>query len=241
MNLIGIAKPKLLDLFCGAGGCSGPKDGSAGYSRYFDCTGVDIANQPRYPHRFVRADALEYLEKHHHEFDFFAASPPCKKFTMMMTIRTDTDEQRAKHLDLIAPTRELLKVIGKPYIIENTVPSILNNPVMLCGTMFGLGVLRHRYFESNVCLAVPEHPPHHGSVQDGTYCGVYGTGGAMMRDDGQGRRMGSRKVADWRAAMGIDWMTKAEITQAIPPAFTSWLGIQLMEAKQQLSLFEINA
>lgn len=217
---------KLLDLFCGAGGSA------KGYQLAgFDVTGVDIIHQPRCAADvFIQADALEYLAVHGHEYDYIHASPPCKKYTQMTAIRIDASEVRASYPEMITPTRELLKQIGKPYVIEN-VPAaakLLIKPIMLCGSMFGLRVIRHRFFESSMELLPPSPCFHKGTVQDGFYCGVYGTGGAMMRDDGKGRRQGSRRVEDWRLAMGIDWMLKTELTQAIPPAFTEWIGQQLV-------------
>jgi DNA (cytosine-5)-methyltransferase 1 len=219
---------KLLDLYCGAGGCS------RGYALAgFDVTGVDLHPQPHYPGRFVQMDALEYVVCYGHEYDAIHASPPCKHETIMMAIRVDVNEQRQKHPELITPTRKAVQALGKPYVIENVRRAVLIDPIMLCGTMFGLPLIRHRFFESNVMLFAPAHRKHEGSVQDGDYVGVYGTGGAMMRDDGQGRRKGSRHVADWRLAMGIDWMTKAEITQAIPPEYTRYIGLQLLRVCEQ--------
>ena len=204
-----IGNLKLLDLFSGAGGAA------MGYSRAgFDVVGVDIAPQPRYPFPFVQADALDYLAAHGHEFDAIHASPPCQKYSW--SAKRWTEIERA---DLVGPTRAGLQRTGRPYVIENVVGAPLVRPLVLCGVMFGLAVLRHRLFESNVVLLSPGHRPHTGSVGDGTYVTVAGHGGNNCK----GR--GSRAVK--QAAMGIDWMSDAELNQAIPPAYTHYIGRQL--------------
>jgi DNA (cytosine-5)-methyltransferase 1 len=216
-------RPRLLDLFCGAGGCS------VGYHRAgFDVVGVDNEPQKRYPFLFIKADALEYLAKHGPKFDAIHASPPCQKFSSgrhMPGTRTD-------HQDLIQPTRKLLLAIGKPWVIENVIGSPLRPAVMLCGSMFGLKVRRHRLFETSVVMFEPGPCDH--KRQQGTYPAgrsrnskrankssvvmVYGGGGSR----------GS--LALWSDAMGIDWMQQAELGQAIPPAYTEYIGRQLLQA-----------
>ena len=224
-------RPILLDLFCGGGGAA-----RGYYDAGFDVVGVDSQPHPGFPYRFLQADALEYLAAHGGEYDAIHASPPCKFSTGALTIRTgDEQECRAKHLDLITPIRPILQAISKPYVIENVLgaKSLLLCPSMLCGTMFGLKVLRHRYFETSFFACIPPHERHVGSVTGGEFCGPYGQGGAMWIDPKRkelGRRKGSRKTADWGEAMQIDWMTRDELTQAIPPAYTRFLGRQLREA-----------
>ena len=181
-------KPRLLDLFCGAGGAA------MGYHRAgFEVVGVDIEPQPRYPFEFYQADALNVLTSIFTPLDFDAihASPPCQAYSW--SARRWTEVERA---DLLAPTRELLRATGLPYVIENVPGAPMQNPIRLCGVMFGLEVIRHRLFESNVAMVEPWHAPHQGSVQDGTYVTVAGHGG----DNIKGR--GSRAAK--RAAMGID-------------------------------------
>lgn len=226
-------KPRLLDLFCGAGGCS------VGYHRAgFDVVGVDIAPQKRYPYEFHQGDALEFVAEHGHEFDVIHASPPCQAHSSMRTMYNARE-----HEDFIAPTRLLLQATGLPYVIENVIGAPLPSGILLCGTMFGLGyedaeLRRHRLFESNVLMLAP--PCRHGyrSSVVGVYgghlrnrrrrtIGVYGEG---VRDS---VRKVDRGVEDFgvehgREAMGIDWMTLAELCQAIPPAYTEWLGQQLI-------------
>ena len=189
-------KPLLLDLFCGAGGCS------VGYERAgFDVVGVDIEAHADYPFELIETDAIDYLrwmaEQPFHLVAAIHASPPCPRYT---TLAAGTNGNSDDHPDLIAPTRELLRRIGLPYVIENVVNAPLENPITLCGEMFGLDVIRHRLFESNVFLWQPEHPPHRGRVAgwnhgvyfDGSYFAVYGDGG------------GKGSLSDWQKAMGID-------------------------------------
>jgi DNA (cytosine-5)-methyltransferase 1 len=211
-------RPRLLDLFCCAGGAS------AGYvAAGFDVVGVDIDPQPHYPYEFHQADALSYpLEG----FDVIHASPPCQRFSDLAKRNGNAEAWP----DLIAPIRERLEAWGGGWVIENVEGAPLHNPVTLCGAMFpSLRVIRHRLFESNVPLIAPAHPKHplvfthdkrkkhYGKLdQDTSFVQV--TGG------------GNCRVANKRDAMGIDWATGAEINEAIPPAYTAWIGAQLLAA-----------
>jgi DNA (cytosine-5)-methyltransferase 1 len=209
--------PRMLDLFCCQGGAA------AGYHRAgFEVVGVDIAPQPRYPFEFHQGDALEFLATHGHEFDVIHASPPCDAWTK----GAGQAGTRDNHPRLIAPVRELLVRLGVPYVIENVenARADLERPILLCGEMFGLGVFRHRLFESSMTLAAPEHRPHVGRIGDGYMVTMTGhTGGYATRD----QRQHGRKV-DWEAASGIDWMTVAGLRESIPPAYTEHLGSQLL-------------
>lgn len=212
--------PTCLDLFCGAGGCS------AGYALAgFDVTGVDLAPQPRYPFKFVRGDALAFLAAHGGEYDFIHASPPCQAFTRgAAQARTS-----AAHPDLIGPCRDLLAASGRPWAIENVELAAhrgrMRADLALCGTMFGLGVFRHRVFESSLLLLGREHKRHDGRVGDGKYQTVAGNAGGRSRKYG----VSFGGVADWREAMGIGWMSGKELAQAIPPAYTLFIGRQVAE------------
>lgn len=221
---------RLLDLFAGAGGAA------RGYQMAgFHVTGIDIKPQPRYGGDvFVQADALEYVAAHGNEYDAIHASPPCQAFTALKSMWNSRT-----HPDLIEPTRAALVAMGKPYVIENVPGAPLRASVMLCGTMFNLGVedaelRRHRYFELNFPVALL--PPCAHYVR-GRVIGVYGghgrdrrrtvtvtgdSGGRSVRDGTQQFSVQARSVA-----MGIDWMTGAELSQAIPPAYTEWIGRQL--------------
>ncbi len=197
---------RLLDLFCKAGGCS------VGYhrARFTDIVGVDHEHQPRYPFTFVQADALEYLAAHGHEFDAIHASPPCQHFSRATAWRGNRDS----HPDLIAPVRLLLAATGRPYVIENVQEArrSLVAPFMLCGTSFGLPLRRHRFFELSVPVVELVRPCCHGRAD-------------FSFDHG-----GKQPETVYRDAMQCNWMTVQESRQAIPPAFTEYVGRQLRAA-----------
>lgn len=204
-------KPLLLDLFCGAGGCS------VGYScAGFDVVGVDIRPQPRYPFEFVQADALEYVAAYGHRFEAIHASPPCQAYSKARNLQGNA------HPDLIGQVRELLRASGKPYVIENVQGAPLISPVTLVGSMFGLMTMRPRLFECSFPVPFVLAPPaqaKHAKMgrppKEGEYVHVVGH---------------MSNVPYCREAMGIDWMTQGELAQAIPPAYTEFIGGYLMEA-----------
>jgi DNA (cytosine-5)-methyltransferase 1 len=219
---------RLLDLFCGAGGAA------MGYHRAgLEVVGVDIKFQKHYPFEFHKADAFQYLWDHWVEFDAIHASPPCQAFTLA---NYRARKLGKKYDNMIADCRRLLCNISRiPWIIENVPQAPLIGAVTLCGTMFGLGVFRHRKFEANFQLNAPAHTKHTGKVGDGKYFSVAGGAGRWKSWGTVKRNITKGTIADWRSAMGIDWMTGKEITQAIPPAYTEWIGKQLiayLEAKQ---------
>ena len=226
-----MTRPRLLDLFSGAGGAA------VGYHRAgFDVTGVDNRPQPRYPFEFVQGDALEYVAAHGGEFDAIHASPPCQGYSRMRHLPWLKDREYPL---LIDPVRELLETSGVPWVIENVedaplmrAPGLFGvHGVLLCGTMFGLPVYRHRPFESNVILTQPTHWRHADVIRPGRMFGDRGRVPvrrgitAWQQDGGVAGHMGD--VERVREAMGIDWMTTAEISQAIPPAYTRFIGEQL--------------
>lgn len=209
---------RLLDLFCGAGGCA------VGYHRagFDEIVGVDMAPQPRYPFAFVQADALNYAARHGHEFDAIHASPPCQGYSRMRYVTGK------EYPLMIEDVRNALVAIGKPYVIENVEDAPLIDAVMLCGTMFGLKVFRHRKFETSFFMLAPLHITHRmfgkaapqgrPFTRDRQYMTVTGNFGGITA----GKR-----------AMGIDWMIKRELVQAIPPAYTEYIGRQLVEVLQE--------
>src|SRR4030042_95566 len=143
---------KALDLFCKQGGASkGIADAG------LDVTGIDLTNQPLYPFHFIQADALTFPL---HGYDFYWASPPCQPFTRLKPLVTN------HYHDLIAPIRARLLATGKPFVIENVPGAPLINPLLLCGTMFGLKVKRHRLFECHPPI-YPLLPPHSCSARAG--------------------------------------------------------------------------
>lgn len=201
------SKFKLLDLFCGAGGAA------MGYHRAgFEVVGVDIERQPHYPFEFHRGDALEYPASHGTEFDVIHASPPCQRYSEATPINARRD-----HPDLIASTRRALMNSGKPYIIENVDGAryILKASVVLCGSMFGLPIQRHRWFEiwPNILILVP--PCNH------SHHPIVGSGSAHGR--------GEASVPQMIEALDVPWMSvRREVRQAIPPAYTEYIGKALM-------------
>lgn len=215
-------KPQGLDLFCGGGGCS------KGYADAgFEMTGVDLYPQPHYPYRFVQADWAEYLAEHWQEFDFIHASPPCQGYSRTKNLKT----ARKDHPMLIEPVREALQATGKPFVIENVEGAPLINPLMLCGSMFGLGVLRHRLFECEPPIWFPPASCSH----DGKVLPMWWK--SRMREllDGKVFRYitvagSSYLMPEGKRAMGIDWMVRDELSQAIPPAYTLFIGAQVMQA-----------
>lgn len=233
---------KLLDCFCKAGGCT------KGYQQAgFEVVGIDIEPQPRYiGDDFVQMDALEalriligggyivgksgrrwYLD----DFNALSGSPKCQFGTGMQHLVKARNGSYPEHENQIPAVRELLQLTGKPYVIENVDGSRkhLINPIMLCGKTFGLKTYRHRWFEiSPFWFLAPSHIAHQdqtpsagNGISPKGFISICGTGGV--------RGMTSQEIIDyWSTAMGIDWMTRAELAEAIPPAYTRWIGEQLI-------------
>jgi DNA (cytosine-5)-methyltransferase 1 len=208
---------KLLDLFCGAGGAS------VGYHRAgFDVVGVDINPQPHYPFEFHQADAMEFPL---YGFDAIHASPPCTGFSVASHVHRNNGKN---YPDMLTPTRIRLKQAGVPWIIENVVGAPMVPTITLCGTMFGLKVFRHRHFECSHLIFQPEHKPHRDKRIGEGYFSVAGDAG-RWKSWGTVKRNVSKGTADeWRDAMGIEWMTRNELKLAIPPAYTEYIGRQLL-------------
>jgi DNA (cytosine-5)-methyltransferase 1 len=204
---------RLLDLYCCAGGCS------VGYIRagFDDVVGVDILPQPKYPYEFHQADAISYLLDHYGEFDAIHASPPCQHYSQ--STRTWKSVGR-EYPDLISATRETLVECGKPWIMENVPGAPLERPVLLCGQMFGLPLYRHRLFETSFSLEQPHHPKH---VAPQVKMGRKPKLGEYVQAVGH-----FSGVPDVQAAMEIAWMGQKELAQAIPPAYTQYVGEALL-------------
>ena len=220
-------KPRLLDLFCGAGGAS------MGYYRAgFEVEGVDINPQPHYPFKFYQADALTFpLDG----YDAYHASPPCQAYSLASVIHRNEGKE---YPDLIMATRFRLSLTGHPYVIENVPPTakLMVNPITLCGTMFDLGIFRHRAFEASFSIETPKHQKHNGKIGDGKYFSVAGGAGRWKSWGKVYRNVSKGTREQWRLAMGIDWMLRYELTQAIPPAYTEYIGKYLMKAVLELKV-----
>lgn len=221
----GVKPMRLLDLFCGAGGCA------VGYHRagFTEIVGVDMKPMPRYPFTFVQGDALAYLAEHSGEFDAIHASPPCQRYSVATKSRAGLSEE---HPDLLPHTRDLLLASGKPWVIENVVGAPMDSPLLLCGSMFGLLVQRHRLFESSVLMLSAgscRHKVFKGSFKCGrsNQSARAGERSKVVHVYGSGNSRGDRAL--WCRAMGIDWMTMKEMAQAIPPAYTQFVGSQLID------------
>ena len=211
-----------------------------GYHRAgFEVVGVDIKPQPRYPFEFHQADALEYVAEHGHEFDAIHASPPCQSYSEATPMA-----HRGNHPDLIAPTRELLRATDKPYVIENVENArhLLINPLKLCGSMFGLHLWRHRWFEiqPEPFFLLPACVHKSGwvdAVIDGQHrrvqVPILATGGADSITAARKNHRPRQPVKEVRWGMGIDWMVQQELTEAIPPAYTEYIGEYLMAAVRE--------
>jgi len=196
--------PKLLDLFCGAGGAS-----VGYYYAGFDVVGVDQRDQTFYPFEFIKADALSLDYEFLMSFDVIHASPPCQNYSTGSALARMRGK---KYPDLFKPVHRMLIAAGVPYVIENVVGSPAKG-IGLCGSMFGLGVRRHRIFQSNIPLSLPDTPctcsDHHGEY-------ITVAGSSFSKDEGA-------------LAMGIDWpIDKFQLKEAIPPAYTEWIGKQLI-------------
>ncbi len=201
----------LLDLYCGAGGAS------VGYKRAgFEIVGIDITPQKNYPFEFIQADAFEYLNAIDlSRFDAIHASPPCQRYSY-------GTPQKSKHPNLVGPTRELIEASGLPWVMENVPGSPLRSDIIICGCMVGLPLIRRRrLFETSwyefFLLPTCQHL------------------GPVITVTGHGTPSGNRKtwgrnisIEEKRNAMGIKWMNRNELSQAIPPNYTELIGISLM-------------
>ncbi len=220
----GMSRPRLLDLFCGAGGCA------VGYHRAgFDVVGIDIVPQPNFPFEFHQADALDYpLDG----FDAIHASPPCQAHSTIAKQQRTRRPGTYEHPDLVDAMRQRLIAWGLPYVIENVPGAPLENAVTICGLSVGVNVKRHRLFEANFPIMVPPCGDHSGD-----WLLVFGhtvlerskqidrntpSGGPRFRRKHVGTDRG-------REAMGIDWMNRDELSEAIPPPYTELIGYQLLQ------------
>ncbi|MFF0745728.1 DNA methylase [Streptomyces sp. NPDC004111] len=222
---------RVLDLFSCAGGAA------MGYHRAgFDVDGVDLVPRPNYPFPQYQGDALTHLERllttgDIGQYAFVHTSPPCQA-GCALTVGTNASQGWGRdHVQLIPELRTLLEATGLPYVIEQpNGRAPVRRDLTLCGEMFGLGVLRHRTFElGNWATVQPAHPRHrgyvrgyrHGVYRDGPYVAAYGAGG------------GKATVSEMQSAMGITWTdAREELTEAIPPVYTEWIGTAFLTCRQ---------
>lgn len=205
-------KPRALDLFCCAGGATRGLQ-LAG----FHVTGVDIVRHKNYcGDAFIQADALTVDLS---GYDFIWASPPCQRYSNAQRL------QKNEHPDLVGPIRERLRATGTPWSIENVPGAPLINPVLLCGCMFGLQTYRHRLVESSFYVRPPNHPAHEipttkmgRAPKDGEFIHVVGNFSGVQKA---------------REAMQIDWMNRDELREAIPPAYSEFIGKAALQYIEQ--------
>jgi len=211
-------KPIILDAFCKAGGA-----GMGYHLAGFDVVGVDIEPQPNYPFEFIQADAIEFILNRGKEFNALHTSPPCQEYSK------STAPQKAKgktYTDLVAQTREALKKTGKHFIIENVPQAPVRPDVILTGNLFGLEVLRKRYFELSFFMLSPAPEMEFRKVGK-EICSIFGK---ASQDRCPVHRFGKKTIREaWAHSMRIDWhMTEAELSEAIPPAYTEFIGKHLI-------------
>ncbi|BAG20176.1 MULTISPECIES: DNA cytosine methyltransferase [Streptomyces] len=211
---------RVLDLFCCQGGAA------MGYHRAgFDVTGIDLAPQPRYPFRFIQADAIDYVREHGAEFDFIHASPPCQRYSRAQKI------QHRDHPDLIAPTRAALEATGRPWVIENVEEAHreLRDPVTLCAATFGMRTYRHRLFETGgtFTFTPPRHPAHWAPL---TKMGRPRAAGHFAHYVGN-----FSGVQEARTDIGVPWMNRDGIRECIPPAYTHHIATALLASRLEVA------
>lgn len=216
---------RLLDLCCCAGGCS------VGYSRAakklgikLSIVGVDMYDQPNYPFEFIKADAMEFLDKNGRSFTHIHASPPCQAYSASI----NGNRVKKDYQSILPELRDLMYRSGLPGVIENVVGSPLRKDIELSGNMFGLGVIRHRIFETvNWFELWPQRTRVKNGIASGRYIVV---AGEPSREKGTGEHIQGRTLEEKRRyAMGIHWMTKKELRQAIPPNYTEYIGQRFLK------------
>lgn len=218
-------RPRLLDLFCGAGGA-----GMGYHQAGFDVVGVDKTPQPDYPFEFHRGDALDFLAEHGHEFDAIHASPPCQAYSTGVVSRSSKWNHTLGKDEpaLIGAVHEILEQLSLPWVIENVMGARSSMPdgwFVLCGSMFARPIPRHRVFATSHLVLTPEHPNCHGLAKRSSV--ELGWDYRDMSVTGKGRRAGT--TARWSHLLGITWpMTQHQLAEAIPPAYTEWIGAQII-------------
>lgn len=222
---------RALDLYCGGGGASMGLS-QAGFK---EIVGIDILPQKYYPFEFKEEDALRLPKEFLQQFDFIWASPPCQAYSI------GTTKYRAQgktYPDLISATRDMLLESGKPFVIENVPGAPIRKDLLLCGGMFSLKIVRHRWFEiHNFECNQPKHNKHKGSVCDGTLLPIWtgGTPGCFGDKEKRKRlkeKLKSITLEDKKRAMGIDWINELyPLAQTVPPAYSKYIGEQFLKGR----------
>jgi DNA (cytosine-5)-methyltransferase 1 len=220
---------RLLDLCCKAGGCSmGYFLAAKDLGIDIEIIGVDIEPQPNYPFRFIKADAVEYLKANWQNFTHIHASPPCQEYSVSTT---QFKKKGKKYRDNLHELKFEMKKTGLPGVLENVMPAPISGDIVLRGDMFGLKVLRKRKFELiNWFAMAPTIGQKFGSVKNGDYAQVVGKGQLKTTNGKKFKIPGNNITEVWRNAMQIDWMTKEELAQAIPPAYMRYIGRDFFKA-----------
>lgn len=224
-----MAKIKLVDLCCKAGGCStGYYRAAKAMKRSIEIIGVDIEDQPNYPFDFVKADGIEYFAKNFELFNRVHASPPCQKFSTATAVHRARGEE---YSDALYPMRQLIIDHKIPAVIENVMSAPIRGDIILRGDMFNLKVLRSRKFEIHHWFMLnPMIPKKIGSVKEGDFAQVVGKG-QLTAPGSKKVKMEGTILEVWSKSMGIDWMTVEELREAIPPAYTEFIGMEFLQKK----------
>lgn len=190
----------------------------------FQVTGIDINPQPEYPFEFIQEDVLSLNADFISEFDFIWSSPPCQAYSWA------SKRWNKEYPDLVHETRELLNKSGRPFVIENVNGAPIRKDLMLCGEMFKLGVIRHRYFEINkFWVQKLKHRKHKGTVREGAYCTVAGHGGD-----------GKASLKAWQESIGVDWISdKKQLAQVVPPVYSNYIVKQFLKYKDAYNLWAV--
>lgn len=230
-------KIRLLDLCCKAGGCSvGYHQAAIELGYDIQIIGVDNEPQPNYPYKFVQADAVKYLAKNYHKFTHIHASPPCQKYSVT-TKSVQKNNPEVEYSAIAEEIRDFLHTIQVPSVIENVLQAPIRKDIVLNGDMFGLKVLRSRKFElNNFFMMQPLKPKKLGTVKSGDYATVVGNGRLKANDGVKFKVPGNNIIEVWSNAMDIHWMkTRDELKEAIPPAYTKYIGYEFFKVNTMIS------
>jgi DNA (cytosine-5)-methyltransferase 1 len=225
-----VKKIKLLDLCCKAGGCSmGYFQAAADRGLQIEITGIDIDPQKNYPFKFIKADAVEYLGNNYNKYTHVHASPPCQPYS------NSTAQYRKEgkiYHDILLPLQKLMYDIALPGVIENVPNAPIRADIVLMGHVFGLHVLRKRHFENvNWFMMNPMLSKPTGQVKTGEFCSVFGKASYGKVKGGVLPNFKKNTIREtWAYAMGIDWYMKdIELSEAIPPAYTRYIGNEFLK------------